>query len=192
MKLFSDLKNTIASLPDRSLVKQAQQGDREAFGRLYLKYLDGIYRYMYFRVNYHVEEAEDLTEQVFFKAWQSLEKFVINKGTFKAWLYRIAHNYLADYHRSRSKHQSVELKEQVADQPDLVGEIWRREQSRSLLAAMGQLSEEQQQVVSLRFVEGMTHGEIGQVLGKKEEAVRAMQYRALKRLREELEEEKYE
>jgi len=185
MEFLTGLGNTIARLPqnlsDRWLVLRAQKGDSQAFGQLYLKYLDKIYRYVYFRVRCQMEEAEDLTEQIFYRAWESLEKFDSKKGTFQAWLYRIAHNLVIDHHRKMKKEAPLPV--DFPDGNNLLEDLKSDERKQALMSAVNQLSDEQQQVIILKFVEEMSNSEISLIMNKKEEAVRALQSRALKRLR---------
>ena len=187
MEFLTGLGNTIARLPqnlsDRWLVLRAQKGDSQAFGQLYLKYLDKIYRYVYFRVRCQREEAEDLTEQIFYRAWEGLEKFDFKKGTFQAWLYRIAHNLVIDHHRQAAKKKEMPLQVDFPDGSDLLGDLKSEEKRQALTTALGKLSGDQQQVIILKFIEEMSNSDISLIMNKKEEAVRALQSRALKRLR---------
>lgn len=168
---------------ERQLIEQAQAGDGEAFGVLYRRYLDPIYRYVYYRVA-GAATAEDLTEEVFVRAWEALPGYEVTKYPFKSWLYRIAHNRVID-HRRKRRPAAIDdevlgriaapgsAPEQVVAEEQTVGE---------LLEAVRQLDEEEQQVVVLRFVEGLTHREVAEIIGKSEEASRVIQYRAIQRL----------
>ena len=98
-----------AEISEHDLISRAQKGDAEAYGDLYEHYLDTIYRYIYYRVHNH-QDAEDLTETVFLKAWQSLPNYRIGKTPFVAWIYRIAHNMVIDHHRTRK--ETVPISEQ--------------------------------------------------------------------------------
>ena len=80
-------KSALNSITDKILVYRAKRGDKEAYGKLYLKYIDSIYRYIFFRVNQNHEEAEDITEIVFFKAWEKFATFDEQAGGFQAWIY---------------------------------------------------------------------------------------------------------
>lgn len=164
---------------ERELIQKAKRGDGESFGKLYLKYLDGIYRYIYFRINYYREDAEDLTEVVFFKAWKALGNFRGNK--IQAWLYMIARNAVLDYQKSK---KAIKLDQELEDQSRSLEEslIVRTEIER-LKKGLNHLTAEQKEVVTMRFIENLSHKEIGKIIGRKEEAVRAIQYRALRRLK---------
>lgn len=171
---------TISLIPEWVLVKQAQRGDRDAFGKLYQKYLDKLYRYIYFRVGQDTDMAEDMTHGVFLKAWEKLKSFT--GGSFQAWLYTIARNMVIDYYRS-SRPMAV-LHENIVDDTAVPEEnIFLRLQVEKIRRAFTYLTSEQQEVMTMRFINDMSHREIAHVLGKKEDAVRALQYRALKELR---------
>lgn len=165
------------------LVARACRGDAQAFGDLYERYLDVIYRYVFYRVG-EVAEAEDLTEVVFLKAWEALDKFEVRDVPFSAWLYRIAHNVLIDRHRTRRPDVSLDgvlpLRDQAAgpeDQFDALQDI------ETVSRALARLSPDYQHVLTLRFISGLSHAETGRVLQRSEEAVRVLQHRALTALR---------
>lgn len=181
---FSSLYNRspLKAFADKLLVFKAKGGDKEAFGKLYLKHLDSIYRYIFFRVNQDREQAEDLTETVFFKAWEKLDSFDEQGIGFRAWIYKIAHNLVIDHYRD-SKHK-VEFSEAIPDESQNVEEkVFQESESKNLLKAIKQLSEEQREIITMKFIEGMSNREICKIINKSENAVRALQYRALKTLR---------
>ena len=162
------------------LIGRAMQGDPEAFGELYVGHLDRIYRYIFYRVG-HVPEAEDLTEQVFLRAWQVMGRYRREGIPFSAWLYRIAHNLVIDYYRAtktvvplHSDHLTLS-REALSPEEQLVhkAEVTR------LREAIARLSEPQREVILLRFVEGLSHAQVACRVGKSEGAVRVMQHRAL-------------
>lgn len=174
-----------SSIPDHELVAKAQNGDHEAFGELYQKYLDRIYRYIYFRVQNNPHDAEDIAGEVFFKAWEKLNTYKDNRIGFQAWIYTIAHNAVIDYYKRTKK--ITRLDERVADTGQNVeDEVLQKNQLEYVLNALSMLTDEQKQVVTLRFVEGFDHNEIAEIMHKKEDAVRALQYRALKILKNKL------
>jgi RNA polymerase sigma-70 factor, ECF subfamily len=169
-------------LTDKYLIVRAKKGDREAFGKLYQRHLDSIYRYIFFRVNRDQKNAEDLTETVFFKALDKLDSFDENGLGFRPWIYRIAHNLVVDYYRRYKKH--VALGEAIPDENQNVEEkIFREFEIKNTLKAMDSLTGEQREIIIMRFVNGLSNREIAKVLSKKEDAVRSMQYRALTSLR---------
>ncbi|MBI5566224.1 MAG: sigma-70 family RNA polymerase sigma factor, partial [Chloroflexi bacterium] len=170
-------------MSEEQLIQRAQRGDAEAFGELYQQHLAAIYRYVFYRLG-NVAEAEDLTETVFLKAWEALDHYRRRDVPFSAWLYRIAHNAIID--RYRRDHETLALDEQTdlcdeADGPeDYLAET---ETTEVLIKALAQLSTDHQQVLVLRFINGLNHADTSRVLGRSEEAVRVLQHRALKALR---------
>jgi RNA polymerase sigma-70 factor (ECF subfamily) len=169
---------------EEDLIARAVQGDADAFGDLYERYLALIYRYVFYRVN-DVAEAEDLTEQVFLKAWEALDHYQLREVPFSAWLYRIAHNVVVDRHRTHKETLPLDgqlMLRDVASGPE--DRLDWCETIESLAQALSQLSPIQQQVLTLRFISGLSHAETARVLERSEEAVRVLQHRALGALRE--------
>jgi RNA polymerase sigma-70 factor (ECF subfamily) len=164
------------------LIRGAVQGDAEAFGDLYQQHLDAIYRYTYYRVGSH-EEAEDLTEQVFLKAWESVPGYREEKTPFRAWLYRIAHNTVIDHYRRHKESLPLDDHHSVADgEPDLEARLVSLEQSERLARAMARLKPIHQHVLVLRFIEGLGARQVGSILSQSAGAVRVLQHRALKEM----------
>jgi RNA polymerase sigma-70 factor (ECF subfamily) len=163
------------------IVERAIDGDGDAFGELYLHYLDAIYRYVYFRIG-NPEDAEDLTEQVFLKAWEALSGYQDFGHPFSSWLYKIAHNMVIDHHRLKKPLESIQ-RPHLLDWPSRQSAVLKRvieaEDYASLAQAISQLPDEQQQLIILRFIEGLEHAEIGQIMNKRAGACRMMQSRAL-------------
>ena len=179
------------SISDQELLVLSQRGDKQAFGYIYERYLDEIYRYIFFRVKDEVE-AEDLTEQVFIKAWVSLHKRQRKNQieNLRAWIYRIAHNLVIDHYRSRKN--NLPLNEQTVfskshTNPEQAA-VYQSEKDQ-LKAVLNSLDENLKQVVLLRFVSQLSHAETAEILGLKESHIRVLQHRALKKIRLLLEEE---
>jgi RNA polymerase sigma-70 factor (ECF subfamily) len=172
-----------SGLVEDDLIVRAQRGDAQAFGDLYEHYLNAIYRYVYYRVG-EVAEAEDLTEMVFLKAWEALDKYEVRDVPFSAWLYRIAHNVVVDRHRTHKDNVSLDatlpLQDEAAGPEDQIDAL---ENIETLSRALSQLLPDYQQVLTLRFISGLSHADTGRVLKRSEEAVRVLQYRALSALR---------
>ncbi len=179
-------------LPDeRQLVHQAKAGNSEAFGVLYDAYVERIFRFVFFRVA-DEQTAEDITAQVFLRAWEKLGNYRIGTTPFLAWLYTIARNAVIDHYRTRK--ESVALDDVAFSQPDhaessdyridLAAEV------QSLSVAMQTLTDDQRRILLLKFIEGMSTDQIAQYLGKSEGAIRALQMRALQALAKRLEEQK--
>ena len=169
---------------ESELVQRAMRKDAAAFGQLYELHLDSIYRYIYYRVG-NTAEAEDLTEQVFLKAWEHIGAYDDRGLPFTAWLYRMAHNQVIDYRRTRKVAEPLSelLVEKTAGPQETVE---RRMEMAEVGAALRQLSPDQQQIIILRFVQGCTHAEAAAIMGKSEGALRALQCRALTSLHEAL------
>jgi RNA polymerase sigma-70 factor (ECF subfamily) len=168
---------------EAELISQAVGGDAEAFGDLYARYLDRIYRYVLYKVG-EEKRAEDLTEQVFLRAWEAIGRYESRGFPFSSWLYRIAHNAVVDHYRTAKHERPLESVVFTLADDSLGPEetlIRKREVSR-LLNALTHLSEEKQELIILRFVEGLSHAQVAQILDKSEEACRVMQHRALARL----------
>ena len=168
----------------QNLVLKASKGDQEAFGDLYEMYLDQIYRYVFFRVG-NQQDAEDLTENSFVKAWQALlnnPKDPIRN--FNAWIYRIAKNQVTDHFRKKKPvlmEEIVQTQEITEDGPEDV--LILDDTFEELAAAMGKLDERSYQVIQLRFLSHLSHAETAAVLELEEGHIRILQYRALKKLR---------
>lgn len=174
---------------EQQLVLQAQAGNAEAFGQLYDAYMERIYRFIYFRVE-DQQTAEDLTSQVFLRAWNNLDRFRLGKTPYLAWLYTIAHNAVIDHYRTRKP--TAALDDVRLSQPDhaeaVENNIDFEVEMQSIKVAMQTLTDDQQQVLTLKFIEGMTNDQIARHLGKREGAVRALQMRGLRALARQLEE----
>ena len=174
---------------ERQLVLQAQDGNSEAFGQLYDAYMERIYRFVYFRVE-DQQTAEDITSQVFLKAWSNLDRFQFSRTPYLAWLYTIAHNAVIDHYRTRKV--TTALDDVQLSQPDhselVENEIDLSVEMRSVKTALQSLTDDQQKVLTLKFIEGMSNNEIARHLGKREGAIRALQMRGLQALAKQLEE----
>ena len=172
---------------ERQLVLQAQDGDAEAFGRIYDGYVERIYRFVFFRVD-DQQTAEDITSQVFLKAWSNLNRFEFTRTPYIAWLYTIAHNTVIDHYRTRKV--TTALEDVQLSQPDdaeaVENQIDLTVEMKTIKVAMQSLTDDQQQVLHLRFIEGMSNTEIAQQLGKREGAIRALQMRGLQALAKQL------
>jgi RNA polymerase sigma-70 factor (ECF subfamily) len=161
------------------LVVRARHGDADAFGRLYQLHLDRIYRYVYYRVG-SSNEAEDLTEHVFLKAWEAIGRYESRGLPFAAWLYRMAHNAVIDHYRARRPTTSIDETFDLEDaRQHPVASAEALFDRAELQVAIKRLNPDQQTVILLRFNEGLSHAEVGKILGKSEGAVRVIQHRAL-------------
>ena len=180
--------NATAQTADlRRLVEFAQQGDREALEALYLLHFDRIYSYLHMSVgNRH--DAEDLTTQTFLKMLEAIGRFRWRSAPFSAWLFRIAHNLAMDHFRTTKRWQpeeevpAPEGAEASSAEDEALQSIGRR----SMLELIENLSHDQQQVLTLKFVFNFSNGEAATILGKTEGAVKSLQHRALTSLQKQV------
>lgn len=170
-------------LPDEQrLVQKAKSGEADAFAMLYDAYVDRIYRYIYFRVSDDVV-TEDLTSQVFLKAWESLDRYTAGSSPYLAWLYTIARNLVIDYYRTKKATVNLdEVSQSHASDPGPDDDVQHRLDVQAVRDAMQTLTDEQQQVLTLRFIAGMSTEDIAKLMDKREGAIRALQMRALQAL----------
>ena len=170
---------------DAALVLAAKGGDASAFGELYERYRDAIYRFCLARTGTS-HDAEDLTADVFVKAMKSLDRYQDRGLPFAAFLYRIARNAAIDRSRTLKQPLSVDgLLVEPSSKQDVEAEASLAVEKSILLAALSKLKPEHRDVISLRFIEGYAALEVAQMLGKTEGAIRTLQHRALERLRKE-------
>ena len=162
---------------------RAAQADRAAFATLYRRYLDRVYGYSFYLLGDH-HDAEDATERTFLAALAAIDRYRDEGSTFRSWLFRIAHNQLANALRARSRRRTESLDgvPEPAAGDDPARQAGLADDARRLRAAVASLSEDRRQVVILRFVDGLTAREIGDVLGRSEGTVRVLQHRALREL----------
>lgn len=170
------------------LIERATRGDGSAFTGLYETHVKQVYRYVAYRVT-AAADAEDITQEVFLRAWRKIKAYKVSEKPFLAWLYTIAHNLVVDWYRSKGRTNEVSVEEAPQAQslhtdPD-TDYILDQQVVRGVLKA---LPSEQQQVLMLRFVEGFDYPQVAATLGKSQGAIRVIQLRALRRLRTMLEE----
>lgn len=173
--------------PDLAAVRAAQ-ADRAAFETLYRRYLDRVYAYAFYQLGDH-HEAEDATERTFLSALRSLPRYEDRGATFRSWLFRIAHNTIANARRSRYRQRTEPLPptlNHAAPDADPAGLVSRADELRAVLRALDKLPLERRQVVLLRFVDGLSSREIGAVLGRSPGAARVLLHRALREMESEL------
>jgi RNA polymerase sigma-70 factor (ECF subfamily) len=175
---------------DAALIARARE-EPEAFGALYERYVESIYNYICYRTGNH-QDAEDLTARTFYRALNHFPAYEDRGAPFSAWLYRIAHNLVANWHRDHSRRQTVSLEDLVLRAPRGTGPAARAEkvdQEDTLLGAVRRLAPDRQQVVILKHVEGLTNAEIGVLMGRTEGAIKSLYHRTLVTLRDELADE---
>ena len=168
----------------RDIVSRAQRGDADAFGELYDRYVDLIYRYVYYRVGSR-SLAEDLTSETFLRALRRITSFTWQGRDIGAWFVTIARNLIADHFKSGRYRLEIATSDmldadQAEDGPE--GAVLDAISNRSLLEAVKQLGAEQQECIVLRFLQGLSVSETALVMGKNEGAIKALQYRAVRAL----------
>ncbi|MGA9533297.1 MAG: sigma-70 family RNA polymerase sigma factor [Anaerolineales bacterium] len=175
------------NIEDIDLIQQASD-EPDAFGELYERHVKRIYNYIYYRTGNH-HDAEDLTERVFQRALRHAGKFEDQGVPVSAWLYRIAHNLVANYHRDRSRKPVVPLEART-----LVSDIGAHPESSAiegeeiqrLMRHVRQLPDDRQQLLILKFVERLSNAEIGEIMGRTEGAIKSLYHRTLNSLRDEM------
>ncbi|RPH55914.1 MAG: sigma-70 family RNA polymerase sigma factor [Chloroflexi bacterium] len=169
------------------ILSQASAGDREAFGLLYERYIDRIFNYVYYRTG-NVNDAEDLTARVFQRAMNHIVNYTDRGVPFSAWLYRIAHNLVANWHRDRSRRQEIPISDAPliahGDHPE--ASLVHSQQQDALLKLIRSLPAERQTLLILKFVEHLSNAEIGSIMGRSEGAVKSLYHRTLLALRDEI------
>lgn len=175
-----------AHLSVQQAVGNAQKGDAASFGILYEHYYDKIYRYVSFKTG-NALEAEDITAEVFVKMLESIHTFRWKGYQFSSWLFRIAHNLVMDHFRRRGRRATVNLDDvsptTVRYTPDLEHQIDINLSMESVQVALKDLTDLQREVISLRFAAGLSVAETARAVGKKDNAVKALQHAGLKKLR---------
>jgi len=170
---------------EERLVRRAQQ-DQGAFAQLYEEYFSKIYRYVVLKIGNEME-AEDVTQQVFLKALQSISSFKWKGRPFSAWLFRIAHNQVVDYLRKKTRRATSPLDEsRIAAKGGPEQIVEQKLNIEQLLLATGQLTKAQQEVISLRFAGELSIAQVARVMGKSQGAVKALQHSAIVTLRKTL------
>jgi len=165
------------------LLDRAINGDGNAFGRLYDMHVDRVYRHIGYRVSDHAD-AEDLTQQVFIKAWQAMGRYRRTAVPFPGWLIKISHNTVIDYYRSRKPETHIDLDfvdTKTDRNPERMAEAqFERERIR---LGIRQLHNDQQQVITMRLIDDFSFADIAASLGKSEGAVRVILHRGLVKLK---------
>lgn len=175
--------NAFSEIDFSGVLLEAQAGDKNALATLYSAAFDRIFKFIYYRVS-HTETAEDLTEEVFIKAFKNLHK-VKKAASFQPWLYQIARNTVIDYYRS--KKETVELSEvenTLEYESTVIDTLSLEGDQKLLLSLLAELPAEQRIVIKLKFFEELSNPEIAELLHKSEGAIRVIQFRALTKLKE--------
>lgn len=168
---------------DELLIKKAKKGDTEAFGLLYEQYAEIIFRYVFSHLD-SKQDAEDLTEEIFFRAWKALPNYDDRGLPFSAFLFRSARNSLIDYYRQYKVVKSLdEIEWQSNGEPDPEDEVAARMDRADLKQTLSQLREDYRTVLIFRFLGGMSPEETAEVMDRSVGAVRVLQHRALSALK---------
>lgn len=168
------------------LVQRAQAGDADAFGELYDRYVDQVYRYIYYRVG-SAQVAEDLTSETFLRALRRLSSFTWQGRDVGAWFVTIARNLIADHYKS-SRYRLEMTTDDVGEsgakltQDGPENAVLEAMQNKVLLEAVKKLNDEQQECIVLRFLQGLSVAETALAMGKNDGAIKALQYRAIRSL----------
>jgi RNA polymerase sigma-70 factor (ECF subfamily) len=184
----SDNGHSLADLDESALVERAKT-DQKAFGELYERYVKRIYNYIYYRTGNH-HDAEDLTARVFQRALQHIGNYVDRGVPFSAWLYRIAHNLVVNWHRDRGRRKVVPLDDMLYSpfsSPAPEHLVERNEQQEELLQAIEKLPDDRQQLLILKYVDRLSNAQIGQIMGRSEGAIKSLYHRTLIALRDQME-----
>lgn len=173
---------------DEKALIEAAKTNPAAFGELYRTYVDQIYNYIFYRTG-SAKDAEDLTGKTFFKAMSHIKNYKHMGLPFSAWLYRIAHNLVANYHRDRSRKQEISLTNipgQVLPQMEMQPEthVVHTQEVEGLLATIRDLAPNRQELLILKFIDQLSNAEIGQIMRKSEGAIKSLYHRTLIELRE--------
>jgi RNA polymerase sigma-70 factor, ECF subfamily len=177
----------VLELNDETALARASEGDGEAFGVLYERYVSRIYNYIYYRTG-NPHDAEDLTAKVFLRAMRHIHNYKDLGLPFSAWLYRIAHNLVANWHRDNSRRKDVPLDDALfVTKKDGYPkqEIIKLEERDALVKLIATLPAERQQLIILKFVENLSNAEIGQIMGRSEGAIKSLYHRTLSLLKDE-------
>jgi len=166
----------------RELIRRAKECDPSAFAALYEHYYQDVYNYIYHRVA-NVQLAEDLTSEVFLKVLESIDSFTFRGIPFSVWLFRLARNLVIDYFRTHPTPVEVPLEEELLSSEGGADiELERKATRQQLLKALSNLTEDQQEVIILKFMEGFSNTDVAKIVGKSEGAVKSLQHRALSAL----------
>ncbi len=179
----------LAQLSEAELVERAKT-DAEAFGVLYERHVDAIFNYVYYRTSDRTV-AEDLTARTFYNALNKISSYVQRGAPFTSWLYRIAHNLTANWHRDQKRWKISSLNDAFegihrSSAPTPQAEVERRESVAILMDVIAELPDDRQQLLLLKYVENMSNAEISRVMGRTEGAVKSLYHRTLIALRRKL------
>lgn len=172
---------------ESALIERAKH-NKDAFGELYERYVERIYNYVYYRTG-NSEDAEDLTARIFMRAMKHIPNYQDKGVPFSAWLYRIARNLVANWHRDQSRRRMISLDDIVHwhigdESPELKAQII--EDKESLLLSLRRLPSDRQELLVLKFLDRLSNAAIGEIMGRSEGAIKSLYHRTLLSLRDEM------
>lgn len=176
------------NIPDNEALNAAIQGDHVAFTVLYERYVSRIYNYIYYRTG-SPADAEDLTAKVFHRALGHIGKYRQMGVPFSAWLYRIAHNLVANWHRDNSRKKEVPLEDHVnlaikSEMPEAA--LVKSQEKDMLMKVIRKMPADRQQLIILKFVDHLSNSEIAIIMGKSEGAIKSLYHRTLLAIRDDM------
>ena len=186
---ISDFGEERYAVLEESRLVELARGDPEAFGELYRRNVNRIYTYIFYRVG-NAADAEDLTARTFYQALGGIHRYVDQGVPFLAWLYRIAHNLVANHHRNRGRWKEtpldgLEIQSKTTERPEHTVESSERQ--RALVSAIRRQPEERQRLLILKFTERLSNEEIGRMMGRTESSIKSLYFRTLRALKADLE-----
>lgn len=179
---LADRASEAVEADEEARIVEAARSDPQAFGELYDRYHPRVYRYIYHRVG-HPADAEDITALVFMKALESLHGYQPRRAGFAPWLFRITRNAVVDHYRRRRPQATLEALEREAGSEDPVTDVLDGERREELHSLVSYLSDEQREVVLMRYSSDLSFTEIASILNKNEPAIRMLLHRGLRKLK---------
>lgn len=182
------IRHKIREITAENAVQLARTGDPDAFSYLYGQNVTRIYNYIFYRVGSE-DDAEDITSRVFYRAFGHIKNYEEKGIPFSAWLYRIAHNLIANWHRDRQRRKEVSLDDQPEipqrqDMPETMVE--KHQEMELLLKGIRRIAPDRQQLILLKYLEDLSNAEIAQIMGRTEGAIKSLYHRALIALKDEM------
>lgn len=182
----------MSKIKEKIILTKVKAGDKDAFGELYDLYVEKIYRFIYFKVS-RVQEAEDLTSEVFLRTWQYIRDGIV-VDNINAFLYRVSRNVVIDFYRKNHNKETVSLEDyDIIDNlraDNLIERIDTNAQIKGLMEKLDNLKEEYREVILLKYAEEYTTGEISEIMGRSRGAIRVLVHRATEALKKEAGESK--
>ncbi len=169
-------------MQEEELVLNCQNGDADAFGQLYDKYFEKIYRFIYYKIS-HQETTEDLVSLTFTKALENLDKFRTNKGSFSSWLYKIARNTVIDYYRTKREVKNIDYVYDIHSQQNIEEDMTKDQQLQNIREKLDALKPEQREIVIMRIWDELSYKEISQIINKSEASCKMTFSRAIKTIK---------